>query len=591
MACSECGEAGHNKRTHAADQAPGAEQALFTATVSGIVGGAGPTPGYSQVEAERLADDGMTVGAHELLAELDQELDAEPDTPEITAWPVYSDVAQLNYAAGDDPAHREDNPGAEIDEWQIDAEAALGQAAPGSSQVDPFPTHCHHQACRHHDEAHCDASCGEPDTPQVTYWCRDCNSTTPGKHIDGCAFDPGDPPSRVDAPSVMGDTGVIYVCSVCQTPTESEPCQQHQPKAWAEAVAGTVLDPRIQQFGPVPIVVDDALQGNVVLIADFSAWSADDDFPNEITPPWRTALGPDEPIRITEPGVYYLTADEYHNPAITGQWMSNSDGRKILKTCPAQFKWDQDHGIRKTSDAFDFGHVAHTVVLGRGEEYKVFEPKKLDGRTKEGKAQKLEVDAARAAGLTPIYGDQWATIRAMADAIHANPVANELLTQPGRPEACLFWRDQVKVDGVWVTVQRRAMVDLLPNVTDPGEPMRVVDFKTADEVAPNDNLRKKIYDYGYHRQGATIVDACQALFGRYAEVVFLLQSKTAPHFVVPVDLDTPAQRIGAIENQEALRLWARAQLTGVWPEYTNGVVTSGVPAWIERQYEDEMVIG
>jgi hypothetical protein len=464
--CTVCRRQGHTARAHAGlteeqlaelkadglaylgrefrelDEVEG-EPDLFASTVSGIVGGPGPTPGYSRAEAERLAEDGMTVGAHELLADLDQEEDP----------PVYSDVAQLNYAVEDDPAHV------------------------------PDPA------------------------------CPKC----------GAVMD-----------TVIGSAD--YRCSNC---------------GWT---VGTFAD--VGELGPQFV-------------------------------PWRTVLGPDEPMVITEPGVYLLTADEYHNPAITGEWMSNSDGKKLLETCPAQFKWDRDHGVRKTSDAFDFGHVAHTVVLGRGERYQVF-GSKLDGRTKEGKAQKLEVDAARAAGRTPIYGDQWAAITAMAEAIRANPTAHELLTQPGRAEACLFWRDQVKVDGVYVTVQRRAMVDLLPDVPELGEPMRVIDYKTADEVAPNDRMRKKIYDYGYHRQGATIHDACRALFERVAEVVFVMQSKTAPHLVVPVDLDTPAQRIGAKQNEEALKLWARAQLTGVWPEYANGVVTSGVPAWIEHQYEDEI---
>lgn len=35
-----------------------------------------------------------------------------------------------------------------------------------------------------------------------------------------------------DAPDVMGSTGVIWVCSICHTPTESEPCETHQPRAY-----------------------------------------------------------------------------------------------------------------------------------------------------------------------------------------------------------------------------------------------------------------------------------------------------------------------------------------------------------------------
>jgi hypothetical protein len=312
-------------------------------------------------------------------------------------------------------------------------------------------------------------------------------------------------------------------------------------------------------------------------------------------PPWRTLLGPDEPIRITEPGVYELTAEEYHDTAITGAWFSNSDGKKLLATCPAQFQHDREHNVRKTSDAFDFGHVWHAVILGKGEAYEVFEPKKLDGRTVAGKAQKAEVDAARAAGITPIYGDQFAIIRAMADAVQANPKAHELLTAPGRSEVCLFWREQIKVTdprnklfGQIVTVQRRAMIDHLPDMPEGGGPVTLVDGKSADEVKPDDNMRKKIYDYAYHRQAKTYQDAIEHLFGRYADVVFVFQSKNPPHLIVPVDLDTPAMMIARRQNHEALEIWAECVATGVWPGYTNGVATSGVPAWIERQYEEDV---
>ncbi|HST84633.1 MAG TPA: PD-(D/E)XK nuclease-like domain-containing protein [Kineosporiaceae bacterium] len=316
-----------------------------------------------------------------------------------------------------------------------------------------------------------------------------------------------------------------------------------------------------------------------------------------IVPPWRTVLGPDEPIRITRPGVYDLTAAEYHDVKVTGEWFSNSDAKKLLATCPAQFDYDRRHGVRKISDAFDLGHVWHAVILGKGEAYQVFEPKKLDGRTKVGKEQKLAVDEARAAGITPIYGDQFALIEAMAEAVKADRVAFDLMNQPGRQEVCLFWRQKIKVTnpnnklyGQIVTVQRRAMIDHLPDMPAEGETVTLVDGKTADEVKPDDGLRKKIYDYAYHRQADTYAAGVEALFNRDAEVVFIMQSKKPPYLIVPVDLDTPAMLIAAAENREALELWAECVATGEWPGYVKGRATSGVPAWIERMHEDEMVI-
>src|SRR4029079_13844484 len=99
----------------------------------------------------------------------------------------------------------------------------------------------------------------------------------------------------------------------------------------------------------------------------------------------------------------------------------------------------------------------------------------------DGKAQKREVDAARAAGITPIYGDQFALIEAMAEAVKAYPVPHPLRTAPCRQEVCLFWEEQLKVTnprnklyGQTVTVKRRAMIDHLPDMPDdPRETVRL----------------------------------------------------------------------------------------------------------------------
>jgi len=37
-----------------------------------------------------------------------------------------------------------------------------------------------------------------------------------------------------DAETIMGETGVIYVCATCGEPVESEPCREHQPEAWSK---------------------------------------------------------------------------------------------------------------------------------------------------------------------------------------------------------------------------------------------------------------------------------------------------------------------------------------------------------------------
>jgi hypothetical protein len=171
----------------------------------------------------------------------------------------------------------------------------------------------------------------------------------------------------------------------------------------------------------------------------------------------------------------------------------------------------------------------------------------------------------------------------MAMAVHEKQRAHELLSQPGRPEVALFWVDPE------TGVQRRAMVDYLPSVVDERGVMEPVDIKSADSVSPDDNMERKLYDHAWHRQATTIADGIRVLgLAREVEFYFIVQSKTKPHLVTVVKLDADAERIGRIENREAIWVYKRCLETGVWPDYGDDPVTLTVPAWIARQYEEDI---
>lgn len=307
--------------------------------------------------------------------------------------------------------------------------------------------------------------------------------------------------------------------------------------------------------------------------------------------PWRTWRGPAEPPVITLPGVYQLDAREYHDPAITGDWLSNSDARQLIDDgCPAQFKYDRDHGVRQITDAFSMGHAVHARILGKGETIAVRplvnpdDPSQVwdSWRTNTAKAWRAEQEAA---GRSVILPEQAAVVEAMAAAVHAKPRAHELLSQPGRPEVALFWVDAD------TGVKRRALVDYLPTVTNPAGVMEPVDIKSADSVAPTADMERRLYNHAWHRQAMTITDGILALgLAKWVEFYFVVQSKTAPHLVTVVKLDAEAEHIGRIENRRALLVYRECLETGVWPDYADEPVSLSVPAWIARQYEDEMVV-
>jgi hypothetical protein len=58
-----------------------------------------------------------------------------------------------------------------------------------------------------------------------------------------------------DVPEVMGPTCLIYVCGECGMPTETEPCAEHQPEAYAAMFAEPVTFPRLAPLRVSPEAV------------------------------------------------------------------------------------------------------------------------------------------------------------------------------------------------------------------------------------------------------------------------------------------------------------------------------------------------
>lgn len=280
------------------------------------------------------------------------------------------------------------------------------------------------------------------------------------------------------------------------------------------------------------------------------------------------------PIEITQQGVYDLPFDVYLADPVPGGSLSTSGAKTLLNTCPAVFAYEREHG-RPDKAAFDFGHAAHSEVLGDGIQIVVVEG---EWRTN---AAKAKVREAREAGATPLHAEDYAAVQAMAAALRAHPVAGKLLDPDrGTPEQSLFWTDERT--GVW----RRARLDSLPH---PGlGRMIVVDYKSTDSAKPADCARS-IAKYGYNMQGDAQIEAVKTL-GLAEDVAFLLvfQEKTPPYLISVVEPSATALRIGHDRNQRAVDIFKRCTETNHWPAYVEGIELVDLPFWAERQHEEEM---
>lgn len=283
---------------------------------------------------------------------------------------------------------------------------------------------------------------------------------------------------------------------------------------------------------------------------------------------------------ITRPGVYDgIPEAVYHRDPVPGGSLSSSGARKLLApSCPALFKYEQDHK-QPHKKAFDLGSAAHQLVLGEGPG--IVEISASDMRTKAAKEQR---DAAYAEGKIPLLPKEYAQVEEMAAELKRHPIAGALF-QPGtgRPEQSLFWRDPD------TGVICRARLDWLPTQVK-GKRLIIGDYKTARSVAPHD-LMKAIHEHGYHQQDDFYRRGARELGigDKDTSFVFIFQQKTPPYLVTVVELDWEARRIGKERNDRALKVYAQCKETGVWPGFSDGIEVLSLPVYAERQHDEEFM--
>lgn len=277
------------------------------------------------------------------------------------------------------------------------------------------------------------------------------------------------------------------------------------------------------------------------------------------------------------PGLYPdLSNEDYHRDVVPGGSLSSSGARKLLApSCPAKFRYEQDHP-QPTKKVFDFGTAAHHCVLGEGPELVLVDEKRWD--TDLTKARIAEI---RARGAIPLKQPDLDAVNAMADALRRHPLAADLLAPgSGRPEQSLFIQDGP------TGVMLRARPDWLPN---PGGGRTLIpDYKTCRD-ASNEAFRKDIEKLGYHQQAPFYIDVAVALglVSPDAEFLFVAQEKTPPFLVNVIGISADWLRIGRAKNRVAIERYAECSATGIWPGYGNEPNYVSQPTWAEIRDTEE----
>lgn len=271
-----------------------------------------------------------------------------------------------------------------------------------------------------------------------------------------------------------------------------------------------------------------------------------------------------EPVVVTG-----LDEDEYHaHPAL-----SASGAKRLLPPgCPAVFAWERENG-RPNKPQFDLGHAAHQVALGVGKPiYRI--------HAEDWKSPKVRAEAeqARGEGFTPLLVKDVRVVLSMAKALRRHPVASRLFDPEfGDAEVSVFWHDER------YGVDRRCRFDWLPHTVD-GRALIVGDYKTAVSSEP-EAFARQAATYRYHMQAAWYQDAAAVALGVVDPgFVFIVQEKTPPYIVTPVALSREAVEVGRARNHAALERFADCTAAGVWPGYSDEVVTVDLPVWATREW-------
>jgi hypothetical protein len=98
-----------------------------------------------------------------------------------------------------------------------------------------------------------------------------------------------------------------------------------------------------------------------------------------------------------------------------------------------------------------------------------------------------------------------------------------------------------------------------------------------------------MHNYGYNRQGDYYTAGVQALGLGGDDTPFLLifQEKTPPYLITVGGPDAAALAAGRDANRRALERFADCQATGVWPGYTQDIVSLPLPPWADRAFPEE----
>lgn len=277
---------------------------------------------------------------------------------------------------------------------------------------------------------------------------------------------------------------------------------------------------------------------------------------------------------IDKPGVYDISAEEYHADPCPEPSLSNSIA-KLLVTRTPRHAWAAHPRLnpgfeRQDAEKFDLGSAAHSLMLHDPQAFEIIDA--ADWRTKEAKAAR---ERARDAGKIPLLTEQWERtqmmVRSARRQLDTHQEAADAFTN-GAPEKTLIWQE----GDVWC----RARLDWLPNAGAIFD-----DYKTTAASADPDAWVRILYGIGFDMQAAFYRRGIKALkLARDPEFRFIVQELDEPFALCAIGLAPSALDLADHKVARALDIWNTCRKANVWPGYPDHTCYIEAPPWHEAQF-------
>lgn len=283
-------------------------------------------------------------------------------------------------------------------------------------------------------------------------------------------------------------------------------------------------------------------------------------------------------MKITEPGLYDISNEDYHADPCPEPSLSSSIAKKMMNQT-ARHAWLSHPRLNpdyepENKKAFDLGTAAHELLLEQPDKPKI---DVLDFSSFQTKAAQTARDASYEAGRTPLLTKNYEEVQAMVKACRAQLLRHEekgAFTN-GKPEQTLIWQEK-RHNNIWCRVKK----DWLPDFGNVFS-----DYKSTTDASP-EAFARTASNLGYDIQAAFYLLAVERIFDIAGQFRFVVQEIKPPYALAVYSL-SPQTLCEAFEKiEEAMSYWAWCLSRNAWPGYSSQTQQLQWPIWAQAKWLD-----